>query len=258
MKTSLLNSLLFGLIVSFYSCASSDQHKQDEVVAVVPASVPISAPALEVHVAEHAAPAEHVEGIDPDKAMAWLQHGNTRFVKGKLRKDGQSHKDIARLSSGQHPHSILITCSDSRVPPEVVFDQKLGEVFVVRTAGEALDPTSVASVEYAVAHLGARNIVVMGHTQCGAVKATLSVMKGAEADTPNIAKLVADISPRLRSFEGRGPASVDYKDEVWANTKGVASDLVGRSALIGNALKNGEVKINVGVYDLNTGKVSWE
>lgn len=247
MKTAPILVLILQFAISMSAGATDDKHVLHEGVRID-------------NEANHHAPVastHHEVGVDPDKAMGWLQNGNTRFTNGKLRKDGQSAKDIVRLSSGQKPHSILIACSDSRVPPEIIFDQKLGEIFVVRTAGETLEPSSVASVEYAVAHLGARNIVVLGHTSCGAIKATLSVMNGAEAETQNIAKLVADIRPRLASFHGRGPASADVKDEVLANAKGVASDLIGRSDLIKKLQAEGKVKVNTGVYDLNSGKVIW-
>lgn len=78
--------------------------------------------------------------------------------------------DLKRLSTGQKPHTIVLSCSDSRVPPEVLFDQKLGEIFVIRTAGQAIDSSVLASIEYAVSHLGTNLIVVMGHESCGAVK----------------------------------------------------------------------------------------
>lgn len=110
--------------------------------------------------AHHEAPA----GVEPMQAMKWLQNGNKRYLKGFLRKDGQTKSDIQRLNSGQKPHTIIISCSDSRVPPEIVFDQRLGEIFVIRTAGETLGANALGSIEYAVEHLGTRLILVLGHT----------------------------------------------------------------------------------------------
>ncbi|OYZ22944.1 MAG: hypothetical protein B7Y39_07275, partial [Bdellovibrio sp. 28-41-41] len=112
----------------------------------------------------HAEHGRKVGAISPDKALGWLKNGNTRYSKGTFRKDGASSKDITRLSTGQNPHTIVLSCSDSRVPPEVVFDQKLGEIFVVRTAGEMVDDSVLASIEYGVEHLGANLILVMGHS----------------------------------------------------------------------------------------------
>jgi carbonic anhydrase len=103
-----------------------------------------------------------LDGVDPETALLWLKHGNTRFVKGYLRKDGQTKKDILRVSEKQRPHAIVFASSDSRVPPEIVFDQKLGEIFVIRNLGGALDSSVVSSIEYAMNHLGVRLLVLLG------------------------------------------------------------------------------------------------
>lgn len=215
----------------------------------VPASAPeqTPAPAASVHHAERGP-------VSAEKALGWLRNGNTRFVRASLRKDGQSNKDRARLTAGQKPHTIVLSCSDSRVPPEVVFDQKLGEIFVIRTAGESLDYSSIASIEYALEHLGSNLILVMGHESCGAVKAALSTLNGADAGSPALNKLVADLHPHLRSFTGV-PVSEGAVVEVWANTEGVAKDLVQRSQIVRDALNTGEVKIQTALYHLGTGFV---
>lgn len=200
---------------------------------------------------------QHAQGVDAEKSMGWLKNGNARYTKGRLRADGQSTKDRSRLLSGQKPHAIILSCSDSRVPPEIVFDQKLGEIFVVRTAGESLEPTSIASIEYALEHLGSRLIVVMGHTSCGAVKAALGTPVGGDAGSPNLNKLVADIQPRLQSFMGKEHAS-DVEGESWANAKGVAKDLMARSKIISDRVKSGDVKIVSSLYYLDSGKVIFE
>ncbi len=200
---------------------------------------------------------QHAKGIDPEKAMKWLKNGNTRFTKGTLRNDGQKMSDVARLAAGQKPHSIVLSCSDSRVPPELVFDQKLGEIFVVRTAGEAIDPSAIASIEYALEHLGARNIIVLGHTQCGAIKAALATKDGKDAGSANLNKLVADLHPRLKNFSHKNH-SADYGKEAFANAKGVAADLMTRSELISSRVKSGEAKITAALYNLSNGQVIWE
>ena len=102
--------------------------------------------------------------LDPQSALKELKAGNQRYLKGDVRKDGQSKDDIARLSKGQAPNSIVLSCSDSRVPPETVFDQKLGEMFTVRSAGETLSPQAIGSIEYAIEKLGTHLVVVLGHT----------------------------------------------------------------------------------------------
>lgn len=208
--------------------------------------------------AEPAPSAHHeVSGVDPDVALGWLKNGNVRFMKSSLRKDGQSKKDISRLAKGQKPHTIVLSCSDSRVPPELVFDQKLGEIFVVRTAGEALDSAAIASIEYAAEHLGARLILVMGHTSCGAVKATLGTAEGGDAGSPALNDLVSDIRPRIKDYMNKTP-SEGLEKEVWANAKGVAKDLLERSEIIRNKVKAGDVKITSSVYHLDEGKVHFE
>jgi carbonic anhydrase len=199
----------------------------------------------------------HRGAVTSDKALGWLKNGNTRFIKHFLRHDGDTTKDRSRLVSGQAPHSIILSCSDSRVPPEVVFDQKLGEVFVIRTAGESLDASAIASIEYALEHLGSNLIVVMGHESCGAVKAALATLGGADAGSPWLNKLVADLHPHLRSFAGK-PVSEGGLVEGWANTEGVAKDLVARSQIVRDALNSGEVKIQTALYHLGSGVVEFK
>lgn len=189
--------------------------------------------------------------------MGWLKNGNTRYVKGRLRKDGQSPQDIQRLSKGQTPHTIVLSCSDSRVPPEIVFDQKLGEIFVVRNAGEIPDQSSIASMEYAVEHLGARLIVVMGHTACGAVKAALGTMEGGDAGSPALNHLVKDIHPRIASFKGK-PQSPGVQDESWSNARGIAKDILSRSQIIREKVASGQVSIKSALYHLDDGKVDFD
>lgn len=196
--------------------------------------------------------------VPATQAMAWLKNGNSRFRKGFVRKDGQSMKDIARLTKGQKPHTIIVSCSDSRVPPEVVFDQKLGEVFVVRTAGQSLDASAIASIEYAVEHLGSNFIVVMGHESCGAVKATLSTMKSStDLGSPFLNKLASNIRPRLSSISERTPASEGLVMEGWENAKGAARELVTRSEIIRRAIESGDVKMASALYHLGSGEVEW-
>ncbi len=196
------------------------------------------------------------EAVSPQTAMQWLMNGNGRFTSTKLlRKDGQSFKDIQRLSKGQHPHTIVLSCSDSRVPPEIVFDQKLGEIFVIRTAGQALNDNAIGSIEYAVEHLGTKLIVVMGHTSCGAVTAAHSTLGGKSAGTPALDALVKDIHPRISSFKGE--PSARFEKESWANAEGVAKDLTTRSSLLGEAFAKNELWIVPSMYDLNSGRVTF-
>ncbi|HEY8270950.1 MAG TPA: carbonic anhydrase [Pseudobdellovibrionaceae bacterium] len=224
-------SLFLSLILSFtpvsYSQSETSTHKE----------------------ASHAAADS---GVNAKTSFSWLKNGNSRYVKGFLRKDGQSNRDRQRLVGGQKPHAIVLSCSDSRVPPEVLFDQKLGEIFVVRTAGEALDNAAIASVEYALEHIGSHLLVVMAHESCGAVKAAFSTLKGEDAGSPALNALVKDIHPRISKFSGKEP-SQGYISEARANASGVARDLVARSKIVSEKLKSNDLVIETAVYHLGSG-----
>ena len=269
----IIKSILFVISAATIMGCSSRNHKAENQPAPAPTSSPSTTPsetALSPAVAQVAAaqvPDDHKEtsssvhshsdGVAPDQAFTWLKNGNKRFTKGFLRKDGQSGKDIARLSKGQKPHTIVLSCSDSRVPPELVFDQKLGEIFVVRTAGQSLDNNAIGSIEYAVEHLGARAILVMGHTSCGAVKAALSTMGGGDAGSPALNHLVGDLHPRLRQFS-KVPQSSDVAKESTANTQGVAADLLLRSKILSAAAQSGKISIKTALYYIENGRVEFD
>lgn len=196
------------------------------------------------------------EGIPADKAFTYLVNGNSRYTSGALRKDGQGSIDRKNLVTGQKPHSIVISCSDSRVPPEIIFDEKLGEIFVVRTAGESLDLSGIASVEYAVSHLGSKLIVVMGHESCGAVKAALSTLDGSSAGSPALDFLVKDLHPHLKKYRGLSSTKT-VANESFDNAQGAADNLLKKSAIVKEKVENGELVIRVGLYHLATGVVEW-
>lgn len=229
----------------------AQEHKNDEpTVTVIPAKP-------SAHHGHHAAHHEEKKGVAAEKALGWLKNGNIRYRKGLLRKDGQSQKDVKRLSTGQTPHTIVLSCSDSRVPPELVFDQKLGEIFTVRNAGEIPDQASIASIEYAVEHLGSRLILVMGHTSCGAVKAAIGTRDGGDAGSPALNNLVRDIHPRIASLKNQKPAA-DVQDESWANARGIAQDLIDRSEIIRNRVASGDLMIQSALYHLDSGVVDFD
>lgn len=194
--------------------------------------------------------------VSAEKALTVMKKGNERFLTNHLRKDGTDQKTIKRLAEGQKPHTIVLSCSDSRVPPEVVFDQKLGEIFTIRTAGQALDFSAIASIEYAVAHLGTNLIVIMGHESCGAVKAALDTLKGGDAGSVSLNKLVGDLHPRLKRF-----SELSRTDgvivESWINVEGVATDLMDRSEMIRKLVESGDIRIQKALYHLSSGTVEW-
>ncbi|MDZ4676765.1 MAG: carbonic anhydrase [Oligoflexia bacterium] len=194
--------------------------------------------------------------VNADAAIELLKSGNTRFYKNRMRKDGNSTDDRKRLTKGQHPHTIVLSCSDSRVPPEHVFDQALGEIFTIRVASEAIDSSVLASVEFAVENLGSKLILVMGHTSCGAIKAALNAKEGESNGSPSLDKLIGDIKPRISSA-ARGPAETDVAEEASINAKGVARDLAKRSKILEAKISTGKLKIASALYYLDTGKVDF-
>lgn len=196
--------------------------------------------------------------VPADKALGWLRNGNIRFTKARLRNDGQSSLDRVKLSTGQKPHSIVLSCSDSRVPPELVFDQKLGEIFVVRSAGQNPDNSAIASIEYALEHLGSNLIVVMGHQSCGAVKAAVTTKEGQDVGSPFLNRLVTQIKARIPASEKRQAASQDFVQEGWDNVYGIAEELKKKSTIIREAVESGEVRIQPALYQMSSGQVSWD
>jgi carbonic anhydrase len=183
-----------------------------------------------------------------------ITRGNERFRSGQVRNIATTLEELKRLSQSQHPHTVLISCSDSRVEPGIVLDQRLGELFVIRTAGQALGKNVIASIEYAVENLGAEQILVMGHAQCGAVEATLKAMAGEQKASPALRALVEDISPRLREFRSRDH-SENLVEESWANADGVARDLLRKSAIIRRRYETGRLHIASSLYFFETGTV---
>ena len=189
-------------------------------------------------------------------ALEALKQGNKRFQTGFIKSGGIGSKDRDRLHFEQHPYAIVLSCSDSRVPPEIIFDQKLGEIFTVRTAGEAIDSSEIASIEYAVEHLKSPLLVVMGHTQCGAIKEAL----GASVErikSPHLARFVLDIQPRIQYWKTH-QHSVDYAEEAFANSIGIARDLRHQSIVIDEAIQQGRLQIIAALYFVDSGLVIWQ
>src|SRR5947208_9005654 len=131
--------------------------------------------------------------VDPAEAIDKLKEGNGRYASGKLQHPGQTTERRAELTKDQHPFAVIVSCSDSRVPPEIVFDQGLGDLFVVRVAGNVIDDHGLGSIEYAVDHLGARLIVVLGHQSCGAVKAAKETIADTRKATGRMQALATDV-----------------------------------------------------------------
>jgi carbonic anhydrase len=166
--------------------------------AVTPAVAPTPAPAP-IPVVRAAGGAARSSAV---LSLASLIAGNERYAAGRAQHPRAAREDRQQLLAGQHPRAIVLACADSRVPPELVFDQGLGDLFVVRVAGEAVDAASVASIEYAIEHLGASLIVVLGHQSCGAVMAALTTPHG-KAGSPDLDALLDEIRPGVAHFMRR-------------------------------------------------------
>ena len=178
-----------------------------------------------------------------------LKDGNKRFISDKLEGkliDSSRRED---LSTGQNPWAIILGCADSRVVPELSFDTGLGELFVVRVAGNVANSSSIASIEYAVAHLGSKVIVVLGHQSCGAVTAAI---QGGD-NGYNLNHLLAHIQPAL-SASGDG---ADIEDVVRKNAELTTEELKNRSAIISSAVDKGDLSIVPAYYHLDTGQVDF-
>jgi len=178
-----------------------------------------------------------------------LKKGNDRFVKDHL--DGKLQDSSRResLVGEQEPYAIILGCADSRVVPEFAFDAGLGELFTVRVAGNVANSSSIASIEYAVAHCGSKLIVVLGHQSCGAVTAAVA---GGD-NGYNLNHLLGHITPAM--VASREGASID--DVVKKNAKLTVTELKNRSLIIKKSVDSGEVKIISAYYNLDTGKVDF-
>jgi carbonic anhydrase len=188
----------------------------------------------------------------PDQALQRLLEGNQRYVDAKPAHPNLTVDRRTQLAQGQHPFAIIFSCVDSRVPPELVFDRGLGDLFVIRTAGHTLDDAVLGSIEYGVAELGIPLIMVLGHEKCGAVKATLEAIEHQTTAPDRIQTLVRDITPAIEQSKGQPGDALD--NAIKANTALTVSRLK-TTQLLAEALGKGGLKIVGGRYDLDSGAV---
>jgi carbonic anhydrase len=196
--------------------------------------------------------------LSPDAALARLRAGNDRFVAGE---GGAARSWHAGLTLGQRPFAVVLGCSDSRAPAEYVFDQGLGDLFVIRVAGNVIAPSLVGSVEFAVGSFGTRLVVVMGHTQCGAVGATVHALEHGEPESANLRSIVERITPHVRPIFDQPGGSVDHDARlaaaVRANAVASARELREASPIVHDLVERGRVVVTPAVYDLSTGVVTF-
>jgi carbonic anhydrase len=186
--------------------------------------------------------------VRPEEALSRLKSGNERFVNSKVSAGKPVAERRAETAKEQHPFAIIVACADSRTAPEIVFDQNIGDLFVIRTAGNLVDDYALGSIEYAVEHLGTRLIVVLGHERCGAVTAALA---GGSAPG-HINSLVRDIQPAVAASKGKEGDAL--ANAIHENDAAVAAKIQKQAQLGELAF---QVRIVAGYYDLDTGKVEW-
>jgi carbonic anhydrase len=178
---------------------------------------------------------------DPDVALQMLKEGNERYLKGELSEKTDYKEEREILDTEQDPFAVILTCSDSRVAPEIFFDQKLGDIFVIRNAGNVADTEALGSIEYAIEHLKTKLVVVCGHSHCGAVTAAYS---GGEF-SPNVRRIVDLITPAVK----RG----GDLDKVICSNVEIMVEKIKRDEII----RHLGVKVVGACYDIHSGEVQW-
>jgi len=199
----------------------------------------------------------HTSSITPDQAIKMLEEGNARYNDNRLEHPNVgSERRTLTSSEGQSPFATVLSCSDSRVPVELIFDRGVGDVFIVRVAGNVVGPSELASIEYAVDHLGTPVFLVLGHTKCGAVHA----VAGSGSLPGNLRCLSERILPAVEQSKKSSPGLTgdelvyqSVKNNVWKSVE----DAVKSSACIREKAKAGDLKVIGAVYDVHTGKVEW-
>jgi carbonic anhydrase len=188
-----------------------------------------------------------------NEALQKLMDGNKRFVSGSLALKDLGDAKRKELAKGQKPFATVLTCSDSRVPPELLFDQGLGDVFVVRVAGNVVDPIALGSIEYAAEHLNCPLLIILGHSHCGAVKATLEAKGKPEG---NIGAIIKKIIPAADAAKKKGGTQDEILETaIKQNIKNVYADIMKNSKIVPHLVEEGKLMIAAGEYDITTGKV---
>jgi carbonic anhydrase len=199
---------------------------------------------------KHASPAQP----SPEEALLWLFQGNERYRTGKA-----TFNDLparrTQVASAQHPFAMILTCADSRVPPELIFDRTLGDLFVVRLAGNYPTTGGIGSFEYAYEHFDTPLLLVLGHSGCGAVQATVDALKNPGSRAPDdIEEIVKAITPSAKKVLNK-PGSV-YENAVRQNAIDAAAKLKATPPILQKAVANSKLRVASAVYDLKSGDVT--
>jgi carbonic anhydrase len=189
--------------------------------------------------------------------MQRLMDGNARYVAGKSVSPNLGVERRRSLAAGQHPFATILACADSRVGPELIFDQGLGDLFVIRVAGNVVDDVVLASIEYSVIHLGSPLVMVLGHERCGAVNATVEALSGKASDADRdtkIAALADLIAPAVRAVPADAPDKVEAA--VLENARRGAQFILTTSRPLDERARDGRLQVVSARYDLDDGRVS--
>lgn len=201
------------------------------------------------------------QGNGSSQSLAILKEGNARFVSGQAVHIHQDMETLKDLAKGQNPKCIIVSCSDSRVPPEIVFDQGLGDVFSIRTAGNVMSDYEEGSIEYAVEHLHTPLLVVMGHQGCGAIQALLDNADNLDDDHEEVADHVSKIIKKLASEEEEQEIlHSEHRDSnkaVMANVINGVKQLRNSDPILKDAYASGELLIVGAIYHLDSGEVEF-
>jgi len=216
------------------------------------------------HAATQPAPAAHgatAKALTPAQALERLEAGNRRYTSGAPTHPNQSAARRTEEAQGQHPYAVIVSCSDSRVPPEIVLDEGLGDLFVIRTAGNRLDDLVLASIEYAVDHLGTSLVVVMGHERCGAIAAAVeaptahaSPPPGGAPEPNHVPVLVHTLSDAVTASAGQPGDKAE--NAMLENVRIVVRGVGAESPYLAARIKAGALRVVGARYDLDTGVVT--
>lgn len=194
----------------------------------------------------------YAQQLSPDEALSKLKQGNERFVQGKSIRPHQDLNRIKEVAAGQAPFATIVGCSDSRVPNEIIFDQGVGDLFIVRTAGQVSTYASWGSIEFAEELLGTKLIVVLGHTQCGAVSAAVKL-----PEVPgHIVTLINAIKPAVEKAREGHPADL-LDAAIRENVRLQVEQLKSLEPVLAKRIREGSVKIVGALYHLDSGKVEF-
>lgn len=222
--------------------ASNAVSRRDALRAAALASAGLAAGTLSLSAEERAL---RPVPASPQEALDRLMAGNRRFVEGRTQTPRRTLERVRELSAGQSPYAAILGCADSRVPPEILFDEGFGDLFTVRVAGNVATPEEIASLEYAVGVLGSQVVLVLGHTACGAVTAAVD----GSAVPGQISSLFQHIAPNL-------PDGASVEAAVEENARHQARVLSTASPVMRDALESGALQIRAGVYSLDDGRVT--